>query len=508
MNGYLSNFRIVSDNLYPIASAGGSTYFDGGDDLLKVANNTSFRLGTGDFTIECWVYFDDTSLESGSNRRIFNLHETGNAVDNLQIVIDNGGYRKAGDLFLYSNSIQGYLDTDIRSGWHHIAVVRNSGTLKFYLDGVSKYSASNTQDYSPGGVGGPRPTIGSRGDDKGDYNGYISNFRMVVGSSLYSAGSGASTYFDGSGDYIDTTNPLSGTGDFTMEGWIYHTTSGSYDGYFSTCQASGANGGIVVAIDKFFVTHGGGSSQIGFSGGAIGSNGVWYHVALQRISNVFYLYKDGVQQGSATATVNLTGSTIRLGSRYMDNTTHLLTGYISNFRIVTGSAVYAASGFTPPTSPLTAISGTQLLTCQNSTGSITDASSNGYTITANGNAAADASTPFVANFTVPTSDLTAVTNTKLLALQESAPKYENGGCFYVNSRYQGIQVDDAALEVGTGDFTIEFFYKVGTWTNSTSYYLLFDYKDIQFGVSAGSSTAPTSLGLYYGGWAHGLPAVD
>ena len=184
-----------------------------------------------------------------------------------------------------------------------------------------------------------------------------------------------------------------------------------------------------------------------------------------------------------------------------------MTGYISNFRIVTGSAVYAASGFTPPTSPLTAISGTQLLTCQNSTGSITDASSNGYTITANGNAAADASTPFVANFTVPTSDLTAVTNTKLLALQESAPKYENGGCFYVNSRYQGIQVDDAALEVGTGDFTIEFFYKVGTWTNSTSYYLLFDYKDIQFGVSAGSSTAPTSLGLYYGGWAHGTAGV-
>ena len=186
-NGYISNFRIVSANLYPTDSAGGSAVFDGTDDYLKVANNTSFRLGTGDFTIECWVYFDDTSLESGSNRRIFNLHESGNAVDNLQIVIDDGGYRTAGDLFLYSNSIQGYLDTDIRSGWHHIAVVRNSGTLKFYLDGVSKYSASNTQDYSPGGASGPRPVIGSRGDDKGDYNGYISNFRMVVGTAVYTS---------------------------------------------------------------------------------------------------------------------------------------------------------------------------------------------------------------------------------------------------------------------------------------------------------------------------------
>ena len=188
LKGYISNFRIVGGSyVHPPASGGGSTYFDGTDDLLKVANNTSFRLGTGDFTIETWVYFDDTSLEGGSNRRIFNLHETGNAVDNLQIVIDNGGYRQAGDLFLYSNSVQGYLDTDIRSGWHHIAVVRNSGTLKFYLDGVSKYSASNTQDYSPGGLAGPRPVIGSRGDDKGDYKGYLSNFRMVIGTAVYTS---------------------------------------------------------------------------------------------------------------------------------------------------------------------------------------------------------------------------------------------------------------------------------------------------------------------------------
>ena len=242
-----------------------------------------------------------------------------------------------------------------------------------------------------------------------------------------------------------------------MEGWIYHTSSGTYDGYFSTCQASGANGGIVVAKDKFFVTHGGGSSVIGFSGGSIGSNNVWYHIALQRISNVFYLYKDGVLQGTATATVSLTGSTLRLGSRYMDNTTFMLTGYISNFRIVTGSAVYAASGFTPPTSPLTAISGTQLLTCQNSTGSITDASSNGYTITANGNAAASTSKPFVPTFTVPTTDLTAITNTKLLAFTESAPEYITTGSTLFDGTGDYLSTSTSSnLQIGTGDFTIEY----------------------------------------------------
>ena len=96
----------------------GSTLFDGTDDYLKVANNTSLRLGTGDFTIECWVKFTTTSLEGGSNRRIFSLMQSaGNAVDKLQICIDNGNYRTNGDLFLYSNSDQGYLGEDIRSAW-------------------------------------------------------------------------------------------------------------------------------------------------------------------------------------------------------------------------------------------------------------------------------------------------------------------------------------------------------------------------------------------------------
>ena len=125
----------------------------------------------------------------------------------------------------------------------------------------------------------------------------------------------------------------------------------------------------------------------------IRDSNTWSHIVLQRISNVFSLYKDGVLQGTATATATLTGSTVLLASRYIDNNTYQLTGYISNFRIVTGSAVYAASGFTPPNSALTAITNTQLLTCQNSTGSITDASSNGYSINVSGNATASTFVP-------------------------------------------------------------------------------------------------------------------
>jgi hypothetical protein len=57
------------------------------------------------------------------------------------------------------------------------------------------------------------------------------------------------------------------------------------------------------------------------------------------------------------------------------------TGYISNLRVVNGTAVYTST-FTPSTTPLTAISGTSILTCQSST--IIDKSTNNFTITRNG----------------------------------------------------------------------------------------------------------------------------
>ena len=86
--------------------------------------------------------------------------------------------------------------------------------------------------------------------------------------------------------------------------------------------------------------------------------------------------------------------------------------------MVIGTAVYT-SNFTPQNSALTAISNTKLLTCQNSTGSITDASSDNHTITAGGNAAASTSKPFNDYFTVPTSNLTAITNTQILTCNDS-----------------------------------------------------------------------------------------
>jgi len=351
VDGYISNYReVIGTALYQTSNTGGSTYFDGTDDHIKVANNTSFALGTGDFTIEMWVNFTTTSLESGSNRRIFCLDEGGNAVDNLQICIDDGSYRTNGDLFLYSNSDQGYLGVDIRSGWHHIAIVRNSGTLKFYLDGVEKDSNSNTQDYSPGGGTGPRPIFGQRGDDKGDYHGYISNFRMVVGTAVYTS------------NFTPSTSALT---DITNTQLL-------------TCQNST---------------------------GTITDNSSHSH------------------------SLSVHGNT-------QADTTHPFSNYYSI-----------------PTIPLTAISNTKLLTCQNITGSISDASGNSISITASGDVTGDSSNPFAGGSTS-----TTVASLRLLGFDSagSIHRFNNGGTIY-NRLSNGLLVrvatrdSHAGFELNIGD---------------------------------------------------------
>jgi hypothetical protein len=191
------------------------------------------------------------------------------------------------------------------------------------------------------------------------------------------------------------------TGNFTAECW-YNTstvTNASQPTLFTI--GSDASGLIVGFFSGTFYCYMLGSG--GLMTAATPLLNQWVHVAWVRVSGVNTLYLNGV--ASATASVSGTlsstgGVTVgRTGSS--GSAFNFFQGSVSNFR-VTNYAVYTGN-FVPPTSALTAISGTQLLTLQSAT--IIDNSTNAFTITNTGSVTtAVSTTPVFANRTTLTAD--------------------------------------------------------------------------------------------------------
>ena len=89
----------------------------------------------------------------------------------------------------------------------------------------------------------------------------------------------------------------------------------------------------------------------------------WYHVAAARSGSTTKLFVDGILEGSASDSNDYAQSKPLEIGRQQSTNTNLLEGFISNIRIVKGTALYT-SNFTPPTRELTNVTNTKLLCCQ------------------------------------------------------------------------------------------------------------------------------------------------
>ena len=213
----------------------------------------------------------------------------------------------------------------------------------------------------------------------------------------YSKPEGAwSNYFDGSGDYLSTpaNNVFTfGTGDFTIECWV----NKSDHGHRGIWQISSTAGGLESTNYSQTLAFGYqvGKWQLYATGGAVDgpsfslSTNTWYHAAVVRNNGTTKLYINGIENISTADTYNYSGSYMAIGGYF--NATYLHYGYISNLRVVKGTALYT-SNFTPPTEPLTAIAGTSLLTCQSNR--FKDNSTNNFAITKNGDVKVTAFSPY------------------------------------------------------------------------------------------------------------------
>ena len=209
-----------------------------------------------------------------------------------------------------------------------------------------------------------------------------------------------SNYFDGSGDCLQTTALNISSGNFTIEAWVNLTampTTDSWPGSYSNWMIIVGVGSASVAdgwqfrIGQTTLAFGTNSDTTAVSGTHGITAGSWNHLACVRNGNVYTLYVNGVSVATATYTANQpgTGAFTWVGSE--TNQGAYLNGYISNLRILAGTSFYTTN-FTPPTSPLTAISNTVLLTCQSNR--FIDNSTNAFTITKNGDTKVSASGPF------------------------------------------------------------------------------------------------------------------
>ena len=157
----------------------------------------------------------------------------------------------------------------------------------------------------------------------------------------------------------DRTGYNFGTGDFTIECWakfLDNSTNILVDKRGSGTPATALN--LYHDGDKVYFWNG--ANRLSSSNLYTGQ---WYHIALARSSGTTQLYINGVSRGTYSDTTDYSSTAVHIGGE--DNGNNCLNGSISNLRIVKGTAVYTSS-FRPPTEPLTNITNTVLLCCNNS----------------------------------------------------------------------------------------------------------------------------------------------
>ena len=248
-------------------------------------------------------------------------------------------------------------------------------------------------------------------------------------------GSNWSNYFDGSGDYLQagtSANLALGSGDFTIEGWFFCTGYNGGAALYSTINTYPSSTGLLFYISNLGVYTIDVNGTI-LTGSGTATLNTWVHYAVVRNSNTITIYINGSSIGTVSSSTNYSDQYAVIGRTGAGSASNYFLGYISNTRMVKGTAVYTSS-FIPSTTPLTAITNTQLLTCQSNR--FIDTSSNAFTITKNGDTSVQRFSPFSPTSAYSTSVI-------------GGSGYFDGSGDYLTAS------QNAAFNFGTGAFTVE-----------------------------------------------------
>ena len=200
-----------------------------------------------------------------------------------------------------------------------------------------------------------------------------------------------SVLFDGSGDYLSFADSSdfdlvsSGTGDFTIEFFIKRTASASM--YVLASGTDSTRLYINTGSGRIHLNNPTDSILMESSAAYTAYNNAtgWVHIAFVKSSSTGYIFVNGTSQPQHGPAFTLSGD-LDFNNLTISRDSTGVQGYISNLRIVKGSALYT-SNFATPSAPLSNVTNTKLLCCQSSS-STTAATVTPGTITANGDVAA------------------------------------------------------------------------------------------------------------------------
>jgi hypothetical protein len=435
----------------------GAGYFNGTTDYLSVGSAATDYLGTGSYTMEAWVYLTDLSatrlvmakwgaaptygwaMYVNTNGSV-DVAGTPTPTTAAGVVTVNQwvhlvNVRSGNDYALFANGTRvSYLNSasnPIHNTTIALEIGRQNATAVYMRGYISNSRiVKGTAVYNPtlttltntitGATGVPTAplepitntqvlTLQTRAPSQNinfidsSPNEFIvtKNGNTTQGTFSPFSPTGWGNYFDGTNDYIATgSNNLStqfGTGAYTVECWIYQTARNPNSAFF--IGGSGSNFQAAIDPNGYLNCSIAGSGAYALSTSAVPLN-TWTHIAFVRAStssNGGTMYINGQAAGSYTDPSNYSSATtiVSIGTTAAGSPTYVVSGYISNLRVVKGTAVYTGA-FTPPTSPLTAtqsagpsgsniqaITGTQtsLLTCQSNRFVDNSASANALTPT-------------------------------------------------------------------------------------------------------------------------------
>jgi hypothetical protein len=348
---------------YTTSVCGGSIYFNGATDYLTVPANANYNFGTGNFTVEFWVYPNNLPTNGTTYSLVdFWNNVNGNYIYGATTQWTTVIYSSGALEFIYATGLSTIVTvqsakTISANSWSHIAFVRNANTLYIYINGVADTITGNLTGINIGytAYGG---NIGVETNTKAAstyFSGYMSNIRINT-YALYSApfypptapftgtvsgtilllnatqigindasgrtnliafNSVASTgnykfglsamYFNGVNSFLAAPYNVFYNlyaGNFTVDFWIFVSSVIGTQQIVSQYNSAAYNWGIaLVGSTMTYSLSSSGSNWNIANNVTMGtvSTGSWIHVALVRNGNTFTPYLNGVSGTTSTS---------------------------------------------------------------------------------------------------------------------------------------------------------------------------------------------------------------